>query len=200
MSAKGARVKRGALLAAPPLHASKTYPQLMPMTHSPPSTFADTMDRWVLWVIQPVALVLTLAALFAPRMADERWPVVLGTLAVVLIFIEYLETVWSFTQPHAKGRRRLKGAQLFASGVLMILAYAAIYKQLGVQDALDRGTLYDPWTALYFSIITTATVGYGDLVPSVEARFFAAAQSLMSVFWTGLFFGVIVTALWSSQD
>lgn len=66
-----------------------------------------------------------------------------------------------------------------------------------MHDALDRVTLHDPWVALYFSIITTATVGYGDYVPAPDARFFAAAQSLMSVIWTGMFFGVIVSSLWT---
>jgi Ion channel len=164
-----------------------------------PATIADRIDFITDWVIQPAALVLTLAALFTPRHADTLWPVALGAIAVGLIFLEYLETVWSFSQPHAQGRRISKGLQLMASGVLMILAYAAIYKQLGVHDALDRVTLHDPWTALYFSVITTATVGYGDYVPSREAMAFAAAQSLMSIVWAGLFFGVVVSSLWASS-
>ena len=162
-----------------------------------PATRADRIDRLTILLVQPAAFALTLGALFAPRLADEVWPIVLGAIAVSLIFLEYLETVCSFAQAHARGRRRLKGLQLIFSGVLMVLAYAAIYRQLGVDDALDRITIHDPGTALYFSVITTATVGYGDYVPSHEAKPFAAAQALMSVVWTGLFFGVIVSSLWA---
>ncbi len=164
------------------------------------STTADRLDRVTGWVLQPVALSLVAAALFAPRLEDEIWPIVLGVIAVSLIFLEFIETVWSFAQPHARGRRRSKGLQLILSCFLMVLAYAAIYRQLGVHDALDRVTLHDPWTALYFSVITTATVGYGDYVPSHDAKAFAAAQAMMSIVWSGLFFGVIVSSLWSSAS
>ena len=170
------------------------------MSTLPKATSADRIDRLTVWVVQPTALLLVVAALFAPRLREEVWPIVLGAVAVSLIFVEFIETVWSFTQAHARGRQRTKGFQLIASGILMVLAYAAIYRQLGIHDALDRVTLYDPWTALYFSVITTATVGYGDYVPSDDAKFFAAAQALMSVVWTGLFFGVIVSSLWSNRN
>jgi hypothetical protein len=169
------------------------HPGLRP-THS--ATFADRLDLWTVWVVQPVALALTIAALFAPPDWPNHWPIALASVAVVLIFFEYLETVWSFAQPHARGKRRGKGLQLAFSGVMMVLAYSAIYQQLGVHDALDRETYFDAGTAIYFSVITTATVGYGDFVPTADARPFAALQSLMSVVWTGLFFGVIVSSLW----
>lgn len=164
------------------------------------STSADRLDRITGWVVHPLALAFVAAALFAPRLEDEIWPIALGVIAVSLIFFEFIETVWSFSQPHARGRRRSKGLQLIVSCLLMVLAYAAIYRQLGVHDALDRVTLHDPWTALYFSVITTATVGYGDYVPSNDAKAFAAAQALMSIVWSGLFFGVIVSSLWSSAS
>jgi voltage-gated potassium channel len=47
-------------------------------------------------------------------------------------------------------------------------------------------------TAVYFSIVTIATVGYGDIQPaSVWARLRASAEILIGVAYTVFFFSVI---------
>jgi voltage-gated potassium channel len=46
--------------------------------------------------------------------------------------------------------------------------------------------------AAYFSIVTIATVGYGDIVPaSGSARLMASAEILVGVAYTVFFFSVI---------
>ena len=47
-------------------------------------------------------------------------------------------------------------------------------------------------TAAYFSVVTIATVGYGDIVPvSAWARFMASAEILIGVAYGVFFFAVI---------
>jgi len=53
------------------------------------------------------------------------------------------------------------------------------------------------WTLLYFSIITGATVGYGDMIPSSGwSRFLTAAEALQ--FW--LFLAWVVVAITKAVD
>jgi len=78
---------------------------------------------------------------------------------------------------------------LLAQAVGLISAFAAIYRVYGLDGQpppLDRGT------AVYFSIITWTTLGYGDLKPSETVRSTAAAQALLGYLYLGLIVGVTV--------
>jgi hypothetical protein len=71
--------------------------------------------------------------------------------------------------------------------------FSVIFKAI---DNLDRGAFNSPIDALstagYFSIVTIATVGYGDIVPvSGWARFAACAEILTGVAYGVFFFSVI---------
>lgn len=59
-------------------------------------------------------------------------------------------------------------------------------------EAANRGQLYRPTDAgfrlLYFSVVTTTTLGYGDIVPlTPSARFWVAIQSILGVVLVGGF-------------
>ena len=49
--------------------------------------------------------------------------------------------------------------------------------------------------AIYFSVVTQLTIGYGDIRPLGEARFVAAMQGLIAVAFTILILGRIVSVL-----
>jgi Ion channel len=79
----------------------------------------------------------------------------------------------------------------------LILTFAAMYRGYGLMYAgaevpkLPDGTIrpVHPGTnALYFSIVTWTTLGYGDFTPLPEMRMIAAIEALTGF----VFFGVIV--------
>ena len=77
--------------------------------------------------------------------------------------------------------------RLFAAWVLNALVFAVIYLTLdrvpehGVVNTYTHDTTPIAWyDALYFSVITGTTLGYGDFIPIGVSRFFAALQSLVS--------------------
>lgn len=61
-----------------------------------------------------------------------------------------------------------------------IIAFAIIYRMLGVVVVKDGEAVYDAATCLYFSMITWTTSGYGEVIPSHEARFWAASEALLA--------------------
>jgi len=62
--------------------------------------------------------------------------------------------------------------------IVVISIYAKIFADIGLKDG-SASDIHDYGTALYFSVITWMTVGYGDvLATSPSARFFAALEAL----------------------
>jgi hypothetical protein len=73
--------------------------------------------------------------------------------------------------------------------VAAVLAYANIYRELGLFD--DKTPVKDVSDFIYFSIITWTTVGYGDIVPSKASRLFAASEGLFGYVSMALFLTLI---------
>jgi hypothetical protein len=69
-----------------------------------------------------------------------------------------------------------------------VLLYAVTYAYLGLIDG--EKLVREPITCLYFSIVTWTTLGYGDVRPSMDARFVAASEALLGYIWMALFIGM----------
>lgn len=77
----------------------------------------------------------------------------------------------------------------FATAFLKVFIFAAFFRMLGVIQ--DKAVITDDWSvALYFSLITWTTVGYGDFVPTESARFLAGLEALVGYFYMALLVGV----------
>lgn len=60
----------------------------------------------------------------------------------------------------------------------LLVAFAAIYARYGIVDTTDGGQLsYNFWDALYYSVVTFTTLGYGDFQPHGLGRAMAALQA-----------------------
>lgn len=126
---------------------------------------------------------LLLAIMVAVNLAQDHLGLTLG-LQVLLVGL-LLRTRHHFT------RRTVLARLLFStSGIVAVLAYGAIGGYL-----LGKGfrpAILDWNTALYFTLVSLSTVGYGDIVPvTPEARWF-----VMSLLVIGL--GVFATAIASA--
>ena len=90
-----------------------------------------------------------------------------------------------------------------ATGAMGLATFAVLHAEAGVICAAPvcHGSLqatrhgqsiavyHDLPTALYFSIVTFTTLGYGDLQPSTHMRPVAAVQALVGYVYLGLFVG-----------
>lgn len=74
----------------------------------------------------------------------------------------------------------------FAFLVLTIVFFAVLYAELGVGQAEGGAVTHDFMIGLYFSVSTFTTVGYGDFVPTPEARVVASVEALSGYVLLGL--------------
>jgi hypothetical protein len=62
--------------------------------------------------------------------------------------------------------------------IVSILVCAVQYKEIGIISPSGEIS-HSPFDALYFSIVTWTTLGYGDFQPTPELRIWAACEALM---------------------
>jgi hypothetical protein len=107
------------------------------------------------------------------------------------------------------GRRLSLTIAFFFTGIsYIILSFANLYRWSGFRDTLSSTgcngqpppvglPFLDPsfLDALYLSIITWTTVGYGDLVPCAGSRWISAAEALMGYLVMALLISAVVSSI-----
>jgi Ion channel len=79
----------------------------------------------------------------------------------------------------------------FATAFLNIFVFAAFFRMFGLVHG--DSIVKDDWSiALYFSLITWTTVGYGDFVPTNGVRLLAGLEALVGYFYMALLVGVVM--------
>lgn len=88
---------------------------------------------------------------------------------------------------------------LVAHGALLIIIFAGIYHGAGLHHGseIDKPTSF--WTAIYFSIITWTTVGYGDYAPMESIQMVAAVEALLGYVFFGTTVGLVTAILTSPK-
>jgi len=77
---------------------------------------------------------------------------------------------------------------LMIHGTAIIFVFARYYQFSGFAGTSD-GQFHRYGEAIYFSVVTWTTLGYGDFAPSEKARALAAAQALLGYVFLGLLVG-----------
>jgi len=75
---------------------------------------------------------------------------------------------------------------LFLVHTIEIWIWALVYLALGVVKGLEA--------AVYFSTVTFATLGYGDIIPAVEWRVFAALEGMNGFILIGWSIAYLISA------
>ncbi|MGA9777797.1 MAG: NAD-binding protein [Limisphaerales bacterium] len=132
------------------------------------------------WTLSVLLLIITVAV----NVAQKNWG--LSLALQVLLLGTLLGAKRRFTR-----RTILAGLLFSVSGIFAVLAYGAIGSFL-----LGNGfhpPIHDWTTALYYTIVTLSTVGYGDIVPATpETRWFAMSLLVIGL---GVFASAIASAL-----
>ena len=76
--------------------------------------------------------------------------------------------------------------RVLVSSMFTILSFGLVYASVGIESS--NGPTTAPQTALYFSMVTFSTLGYGDFAPKGDVlRLVAASQSIIGNLHLGLF-------------
>lgn len=131
--------------------------------------------------------VLMILALFASDGFKDSW--VLGLFVAVLCFVV---SVWVF-QSYFDDRINnvLAWGAILLNFFMLIIVFAAVHHGIGIVFAgadLDPKAMEIGFSdAVYFSIVTITTLGYGDFQPSNDLRLIAAVEAVFGYIYLGFF-------------
>ena len=165
-----------------------------------PMSGLSTRRRWTLialGLLRASGIAVLLVALYYLLPLDRPSP---SSLVVALVLCLLVLVTTMYWEVRAIVRARFPGiraTQALATTVpLFLLVFAATYFMIAFQDPT---TFSEPLTrsdALYFTITTFATVGFGDIAPRSEpVRLLVAAQVLLDLVILGLGIQVIFGAV-----
>ncbi|MCI4646288.1 MAG: ion channel, partial [Hyphomonadaceae bacterium] len=83
---------------------------------------------------------------------------------------------------------RLSIVSLAVCAGLFVFTCAAIYRG---HTATDSETVFSVQEAIYFSIVTWTTLGYGDYKPPPDLQIMAAVQAVFGYLYLGLLVGAV---------
>lgn len=88
-------------------------------------------------------------------------------------------------------------AAILIQALLLILIFASIYSGHGYEygGALETPPEPSMWQAIYFSLVTWTTLGYGDYQPSLELQMLAGMQAVLGIVFFGLAVGLVATKI-----
>ncbi len=119
---------------------------------------------------------------------SENYYVVLATISLVDLFSNIIAIVLLRNFWHAPLSLNRTLISLGLNFVEFTAWFAGLYLHF---DALRFGTtpVVDSFSAFYFSVITSATIGFGDIIPTVAGRKLVVAEAFCSF----IFLAVVVT-------
>lgn len=82
-------------------------------------------------------------------------------------------------------------------GAALIAVFAGIYRGFGLWPACCDG---ERSVAIYFSIVTWTTLGYGDFQPPPEIRMVAAVEAMLGYVFLGLLVGIMANLIGRPND
>jgi hypothetical protein len=89
----------------------------------------------------------------------------------------------------------LRPMRVIRTAVVVVMLYGALYWSAGGVRRPNSETDAGFWDAVYFSGVTFATVGYGDLVPAPRVRILALTEGMIGVFTMSFFVVVVANRL-----
>jgi hypothetical protein len=140
-------------------------------------------------------VVLIVAYHLIPFDRGATWQI--GVVAVVALVLLFAGAAFELRAVTVAEFPTLRGIQaLTVSLVVVLLAFAGIYMILSNSDSGAFDEVLDHAGALYFSLTTLTTIGYGDIVPvSHVARYVVMLQMVIDFLILGVFVKLITSTV-----
>lgn len=152
------------------------------------------LTKWVArhldYFILGYLFMATVAAYLAPP--DEQtirgWAFLLAGLGLLIPIILVTQVLEFASQ--------LRGAMtLIPASGFSVMLFASVFQTFGIRDGNGDPLNPDTWTAVYFSIVTWTTLGYGDFSPNNDTQIIAALEAVLGYLVMALIIGFAVTAI-----
>ncbi|ARE75501.1 MULTISPECIES: potassium channel family protein [Actinomycetes] len=161
-------------------------------------TAADRRRRVLLGhVLRSVSSVALLTALYYVAPLEGGFGIGTVLTLVVGLAVFGLLTAWQITAVSHAQFPRMRALEAMATGVpLFLLLFSSTYYLLAEQDATSFSEPLTRTDALYFTITTFATVGFGDIVPTDQgSRVLVTAQMVADLILIGVIAKALVGAI-----
>jgi len=120
-------------------------------------------------------------------------------LCIIVVILAIQMSVMAIFPFLAKEIGKLKLLVAFLlQAVVLIFLFAGIYRGYGLIGN-NGNIINEPLTALYFSIVTWTTLGYGDYQPREEIQLIAAFQSILGYLFLGMIVSILASMLNDSK-
>lgn len=137
--------------------------------------------------------------MFFEALDIDQWPAVIPRTLMIIRILDIFQTSVNMSVfDQLRTDERLVISSAVRTLTLSFLNYLELIVCFGILYMTLPGLLVGASTnldALYFSVVTQLTIGYGDVHPIGWARVVAVAQGLVSVAFTILILGRIVSVL-----
>lgn len=156
------------------------------MSH-PASIPSETVLFCIVPGVANALTILTLLTLSGGIFAVAPYWMPLLCLASIASFVAYF---------HERVDNSHAWSAIFGNGAMTIVLFALLHAKSGISCAAAvcnaGATYHDFGTALYFSIVTFTTLGYGDFQPSEGMRLLAAEEALFGYVFLGFMVGAAI--------
>lgn len=129
--------------------------------------------------------------LFLTRLMDPWINAPLLWLFLAILLLIYVETFLTTGRLGLAFHRFMLALKLLSAGVITVIWFAGVYRFLGMTE-LRGSAISGQSEALYLSLITWSTVGYGDIMPNAASRPFAAAEGILGYLYLAIMGGLTV--------
>jgi hypothetical protein len=158
---------------------------------------------------------------FVAQMQRQLHPIAIGIGIFVFCLVWWLvaifavdaaASIYGFRRPFAYERFGLRIGppmlltpaaailRVLSSYALTLYAFAVIYTAISVGNPAAFNQPLSFGAAIYFSVVTAATVGYGDIIPiSPWARFAVVAEIITSFMYITGLFSVVAGLAWQKR-
>jgi hypothetical protein len=117
----------------------------------------------------------------------------------ISIWLYLLGTLF-YGQPHPSDISKIEYRIFSIPNVTVVIIatitiYARAYYFDGIADCTSKDACKDMLSAVYFSIVTWTTLGYGDLAPKKDFYLTAASQALLGYVGMSIVIGIVTSKL-----
>src|ERR1700722_4713263 len=120
---------------------------------------------------------------------------ILGVLCILYFIYVFCGGLLSLAKRESSLFELLRLISMFEACFVVIQHFfISRYTTIGLRCS-DASVTHDRWDALYFSIMTWTTTGYGDLVPIGASRWVACSEALLGALYNGLVLAVVIYQL-----